>query len=71
MLALQLYEECLCPGCSGNLNETTKTENDDAYRHQPPLECFRCQGFSRSHKAFEDHPYPLSLIHLVPQRPAT
>lgn len=70
MLALQIYEENRCPGCGGDLNVTTAAEHEDAYRHQLPLECYRCQAFARSHKAQESHPYPHSLIHLVPQRPS-
>lgn len=70
MLALKAYRDTRCPGCNGNLTVTTAQENEDRYRHELPLECYRCQGFARSHKAQESHPYPLSLIHLVPQRPS-
>jgi len=69
MLALRLYRANLCPGCGGNLNVTTAPENEERYRHELPLQCFRCVGFAQSHKAAEDQPYPLSLIHLVQQRP--
>lgn len=70
MLALKVWQANRCPGCGGDINVTTVSEHEDQYRHQSPLECFRCQGFARSHKAHEDHSYPQSLIHLVPQRPA-
>ncbi len=69
MLALQAGEDNRCPGCGGDLNVTTAAEHDDRYRHQPPLQCFRCVAFAQSHKAHEGQPYPLSLIHLVPHRP--
>lgn len=70
MLALRLYRSTRCPGCGGNLAVTTAPENEDRYRPEPPLQCFRCVGFAHSHKAHEDNPHPDSLIHLVPPRPA-
>lgn len=69
MLALAMYEEDRCPGCGGSLSVTTAPENEDAFRHQPPLQCFRCVGFARGHEAYKDEPHPQTLIHLVPQRP--
>lgn len=69
MLALHMYRASRCPGCGGELNVTTASENEDRYRHELPLQCFRCVAFAQSHKAQEDQLYPLSLIHLVPQRP--
>jgi hypothetical protein len=69
MLALQSYEDSRCPGCGGDINVTTASENEGRYRHQLPLQCFRCVAFAQSHKAQEEQPYPLSLIHLVQQRP--
>lgn len=69
MLALRLHRLNCCPGCGGDLAVTTDPENEDRFKPQPPLQCFRCVGFSRSHKAHEDEPHPLSLIHLVPRKP--
>lgn len=69
MLALALHEENRCPGCGGDINVTTDPKNEDGYRHQPPLQCFRCVAFSQAHQAYAEQPHPLSLIHLVPARP--
>lgn len=69
MLAYKRYRDDRCPGCGGDINVTTASENEDRYRHQPPLQCFRCVAFARSHEAFREEPHPLTLIHLVPQRP--
>lgn len=69
MLALRLYRARCCPNCGGNLDVTAASENEDRFRHQPPLQCFRCVGFSRSHEEFKDEQHPLSYLHLVPQSP--
>lgn len=69
MLALKVYRDSRCPGCGGDLAITTASENEERFRHQLPLECYRCIAFARSHKQQEGHLYPLSLIHLVPPRP--
>lgn len=65
MLALHMYRDSRCPGCGGDLVETTASENEDRYRHQPPLECYRCVAFVRAHDAHADQPHPQALIHLV------
>ena len=69
MVALALWRQHQCPGCGGDLTVTTKPENEERYRHELPLQCFRCVAFAQSHKAYDDQQYPISLIHLVPQRP--
>ena len=71
MLALQLYEETRCPGCGGNITVTTASENEGKYRHDLPLQCFRCVAFGIGHDAYADQPRPESFIHLVPGRPRT
>lgn len=69
MLALRLYRETRCPGCGGDLNVTTAGENEDTFKPQLPLQCFRCVAFGQSHEAYRDNPHQGSLIHLVPPRP--
>lgn len=68
MLALQIYRETKCPGCGGDLDETTKAEHEDRYRHELPLQCYRCVAFSRSHEEYAEQPHPASFIHLVPPK---
>lgn len=73
MLALRMYRASLCPGCSGDLAVTTASENEGGYQPEPPLECYRCVAFARSHAAVaKDYPqHPQAFIHLVPQRPSS
>lgn len=70
MLALHAYRARRCPGCGGDLNVTTASENEDGYRNELPLTCFRCVAFAQAHKVYAEEPHPHALIHLVPQRPA-
>lgn len=69
MLALKLYQGSLCPGCSGDTAVTTAAENEDRFKPELPLQCFRCLGFARSHEAYKDEPHPHTLVHLVSRRP--
>lgn len=41
--ALEDYEARLCRGCGDDLEETTKTENHEAYEPLPIVVCFRCK----------------------------
>lgn len=69
MVALGLHRKGRCPGCGGNLAVTTDSKNEGRYRHELPLECYRCQAFERAHEAYKDQPRPNTLIHQVPYRP--
>lgn len=69
MLALREYRRSRCPNCGGNINVTAAPENEDKFRHLPPVQCFRCVGIAQSHEAYRDQPHPQTLLHLVPQRP--
>lgn len=65
MLALAAYRRRLCPGCGGDLEETTAPENEDRFIHEPPLQCARCVGFARASEAYQDQPRPHTFLHLV------
>lgn len=69
MLALAHYRDSRCPNCNGDLAVTTAPENEDRFKAQLPVTCFRCEAFSRSHKAYQDEPHPTALLHLVAQEP--
>lgn len=69
MLALAYLRDNRCPGCGGDPNVTTRPENEERYRAELPLQCFRCLAFSQVHDVYRDEPHPETLIHLVPQRP--
>jgi len=41
------YEEMLdnqCPGCGGQLDETTDPANEGEYEGSPPTRCFKCDA---------------------------
>lgn len=69
MIALALWRENRCPFCGGDLALTTDPVNEDVYRHELPIQCYRCVAFARAHEEYDTELYPQSLIHLVPQRP--
>jgi hypothetical protein len=69
MLALGLYRKGRCPGCGGDLATTTDGKNEDRFRHELPLQCFRCVAFARAGEEDESQPRPNTFVHLVPQRP--
>lgn len=69
MLALKAYRDTRCPGCSGNLAITTAPENEDKFKAELPLTCFRCVGFGRSRDAHVKQPHPEAVLHLVSPRP--
>jgi len=70
MLALAQYRATRCPQCSGDLAVTTAPENEEKFKAEPPMQCFRCLAFSRSHEEYREEKHPLSLLHLVPRRPS-
>lgn len=65
MLALAVHQKGICPGCGGNLEETTAAENEDRYRHDLPLQCHRCVAFARASDAYKEERYPHTYLHLV------
>jgi hypothetical protein len=65
MLALAVYRKRRCPGCGGDLEETTAAGNEDRYLPQPPLQCHRCVGFARAAEAWKERDYPHTYLHMV------
>jgi hypothetical protein len=41
-----------CPGCGGQLDETTHPHNEDAYEAEPPTRCFKCDALMREQEKF-------------------
>lgn len=68
MLALALYRKTRCGQCGGDLVESTDERNEGRYRPTLPVQCHRCVAFGQSHKAYQDAPYPESLLHRVELR---
>jgi hypothetical protein len=69
MLALERYRKTRCPHCRGDLDVTTDAKNEDRFKAELPVQCFRCLAFARSHDAYRDQPQPHTLLHLVPHEP--
>lgn len=69
MVALRLYRAGRCRGCGGDLTITTAAENEEQFKPELPLQCFRCVAFAHSHEAYRESPHPHTLIHLVPTTP--
>lgn len=67
-LGLTLREANRCPGCGGDLHETT----DPDYRWVPdtPITCLRCVGLSAASKATEKtDPHHRQILHTVRKVP--
>lgn len=69
MLALAQYRAERCPHCGGDLAVTTAPENEDRFRSDEQLRCFRCVAFARAHDEWRKEKHPETLLHLVPRRP--
>lgn len=68
MLALAEYRASRCPGCGGNLAETTASGSEGKYGPDLPLQCFQCEALGRSHDAYVDQPQPRSFLHVATRR---
>lgn len=69
--ALRRYEATLCPGCGGDLHETTDPANEYGYvRHGPPR-CLKCQMIEMYQEADAEAktPQPQSLLYGVRLKP--
>ena len=66
-LALMDYEAGLCPGCNLSLDETSKSEHQDAYRPEEPIRCHYCTAQALVNESAQDQEraaglmYPLKL----------
>lgn len=69
MLALAQYRALRCPQCGGELAVTTAPENEDRFKAEPPVQCFRCLAFARDHEEYREERHPHTLLHIVPRRP--
>lgn len=65
MLALGQWRKRICPGCGGDLAETTAPENEDRYVPELPLQCARCVGFARAAEPYQDQQHPHTFLHQV------
>lgn len=64
MAALELagYEASLCGGCQHPLDETTRPENEYAYRAGLPIRCHRCTAMAMASDKAQSLPHPSALM---------
>jgi hypothetical protein len=62
-LSLLAYEANRCPGCGGDLHETTDPEY--LWRPEPPVVCLRCVGLEAAVKQHEKDPRHRAMLHHV------
>jgi len=41
-----------CPGCSGQIDETTDPEHEDEWHGEAPLRCFKCTARLQAQEPF-------------------
>lgn len=69
MLALAAYRRGRCPGCGGDLAETTNPDNEGRYQRDLPVQCFRCLEYARAADAYQDQPHAHTYLHVVRLKP--
>jgi len=69
MLALDKYRATRCPGCSGDLAVTTDPKNENKFRRELPVQCFRCLELARAHEAVQGEKHAQTLLQIVPRTP--
>src|SRR4030095_13235889 len=68
---LLAYEQSLCPGCGGDIAETTAADAEDGYEAVDPLLCHRCVAKEQYAKKWQDHPHPDALLISVQRKNST
>ena len=65
-LALQEYEDSLCPGCGQTVAESMDPDLADEWDYMPPQRCHGCTALARAADAAEknkvDHPGALRWV---------
>lgn len=61
-LALDDWEADLCPGCRQPLAETTKPENEDAYRAGDAIRCHHCTASAQASERYADTAQASALL---------
>lgn len=69
MLALAQYRASRCPRCSGDIAVTADPKNEGRFRHEPPVQCFRCLAFARAEDAAAGEKHAHTLLQIVPRKP--
>ena len=61
-LALLDYDADACPGCGGQMTETTSPDAEYGYRVPPPTRCHRCTALAIAHDRHRDAAHPQALL---------
>lgn len=68
MVALATYRADQCPGCSGQLTETTAADAEHRYVADLPHRCHRCTAIAIKQGEYKDAPHPHALLYPVRTR---
>lgn len=55
-LALLAVEGDTCPGCHGQMSETTAADAEGKYAASPPTRCHKCTAISQAQDAYHSNP---------------
>lgn len=61
-MALAVFEADACPGCGGQIAETTSPENEERYEAKIQAKCHRCYALAIVQAQAEKLPNPGSLL---------
>lgn len=68
MVALQAYEDTLCPLCGGPAEECQGEGADRRYVGTPPVRCYRRDAILGYQDAAADYPHPSALLWRTEER---
>ena len=68
-LALQLYEDGLCPGCGQQRHEAMDPDSEGRWAALDPARCHACTALAAKAKEYADTPVPSALRYTVGMRP--
>lgn len=60
--ALLAYDDDKCPGCGGQLTETTDIHTDGRWRVDPPTRCHRCTALGTAQDRYRETPHSHALL---------
>lgn len=61
-LALLEYEADQCPGCGGQMSETTDKTTEGRWRVPPPTRCHRCTAMAVAQDGYRNARQPQALF---------
>lgn len=61
-LALLEYEADKCPGCGGQLSQTTDPTTEGRWHVPPPTRCHRCTAIAAAQEPYRETKHPHALL---------